>query len=776
MSQSIIDLILVSDHNRIISSGVVDCYLSDHCMVYLCRKIKKKNYNGHNTVLLRSTKIYNPDAFCEVLKRVDWSPVLNCKNVDIAWACFKELFCKVLDMVAPIKKVRVKQKSEPWITDDIHQLLRSRNVSFKMFKKKMDSISFEQYKQRGNEVRDVIKEAKINYFKDKIKQNSQNPKKLWGVLKNLGYSDTVKGKSGNINLKIKGNLVSNPKDVSESFNRYFISLASNLRKQIPPSINKYNEKTTQFYYGQKGVASDAFKLCPVIDSDIYKLMSELNINKAPGIDNIPVKYFKDSAKVTAPLIAYIINLSIQQGEVPLDFKSARVVPLHKKSCKSDMTDYRPVSILCVASKIMERVIYNQIENYIVKNCILYALQSGFRPLHSTETCIIHLTDSIRKAVDKGDFCGMVMLDLQKAFDTIDHEILIYKLKAIGFDKNSLKWVQSYLKDRKQQVDIKGTLSNPLFINCGVPQGSLLGPLFFLLYINDLKVACPEELFLYADDVAAIVVAHRDKEMVEKTMSLQLEEISKWFLDNKLFLHLGKTEAILFASKMKLNKQGSFVVKSNDMILESKSVVQYLGCFIDNKLTGDYMASKMIAKICGKVKFLARQANLLDTYSLRLLANALVQPHFDYASSFWYSSCSQRWKNKLQKSQNKLVRTILKMHPRTHINNDCFKELGLLNVEKRVIFLKLGMSRKILNNMVPKYLVNYYNMVRTQHLYNTRGRDFNIYPCGFKSLVGKNSFLYTSAMAWNKLSTSIKNITELKHFKRVLKKWLMEDTV
>ncbi len=177
------------------------------------------------------------------------------------------------------------------------------------------------------------------------------------------------------------------------------------------------------------------------------------------------------------------------------------------------------------------------------------------------------------------------------------------------------------------------------------------------------------------------------------MTLQLQVMSKWFLDNRLSLHAGKTETILFASKMKLRKDDTLSIKINDMVIEVKKVVNYLGCLIDNKLTGDFMARKVFSKVCGKIRFLARQAKFLDAHSLRLLAGALIQPHFDYATSFWYSSCSQVMKNKLQKAKNKLVRVILKVYSRSSLHSESFKELGLLT-GKTDAFLKLVMSHKM----------------------------------------------------------------------------------
>ena len=211
-----------------------------------------------------------------------------------------------------------------------------------------------------------------------------------------------------------------------------------------------------------------------------------------------------------------------------------------------------MSILSSISKVMERLVYEQVEKYLATKNLMYLFQSGFRTNHSTDTCLLYLTDRIKYEVDAGKYCGMIMLDLQKAFDTVNHSILIAKLKAIGFDKSSTNWMQSYLEGRKQVVEVNASLSPPLPVSCGVPQGSILGPLLFLVYVNDMASACDYELFLFADD-SALLVSGRDKSQVERALSSELRKICTWLADNKLSIHLGKTESILFGSPRNLKK-------------------------------------------------------------------------------------------------------------------------------------------------------------------------------------------------------------------------------
>ena len=197
--------------------------------------------------------------------------------------------------------------------------------------------------------------------------------------------------------------------------------------------------------------------------------------------------------------------------------------------------------------MFEHLVYEQVEEYLVRQNLLYEHQSGFRAAYSTETCLVHLFDYIRQNFDEGKYVGMILLDLQKAFDTVNHAILLSKLQSIGVRNTAVKWFTSYLTGRTQVCDVEGTISDPQDITCGVPQGSILGPLLFLIYINDMPAAVKCKLLLYADD-SALLVSGSDVSEIEKTLGNELDSVSKWLIDNRLSIHLGKTESILFGTK------------------------------------------------------------------------------------------------------------------------------------------------------------------------------------------------------------------------------------
>ena len=496
--------------------------------------------------------------------------------------------------------------------------------------------------------------------------------------------------------------------MANCFNNFFTTVASNLVDKLPSSFKLFNSDSSKFqeFYAGKNVEPDEFMLVSVSEDFIYKELCKLNPSKSTGTDNIPARFVKDAASVLTKPILHIINLLIEQNSVPNDLKSARVVPLFKKNKRCDVGNYRPVSVLSVVSKILERAVYTQLEDYLTKKKLLFDFQSGFRNTFSTDSCLIYLTDYIKTQTSKGLYTGMLMFDLQKAFDTVDHDILCKQLKALCV--KSVDWFRSYLSHRNKVVHVNDTVSDPSLVTCGVPQGSILGPLLFLCYINDMELSISPEskLMLYADD-SAILYSHKDPKAISEKLCFELEMCSKWLIDNKLSLPIGKTECILFGSKRKLRKIGDFSIECNGHTIKAQRSVKYLGLSLNYQLTWEAIVNSIVQKINGRLKFLYRQCSFLEEKLRKSICSALIQYHLDYACSSWYSGLKKHLKKKRQICQNKTVRFIKNLGPRSHIGFSELDSLNMLNVDFRVKQLRLSHVHKIFNETGPSYLSEYF---------------------------------------------------------------------
>ena len=587
-------------------------------------------------------------------------------------------------------------------------------------------------------------------------------------MKSLGYS-SKSSSSAKIVLNVDGNLCHDTRSVCHYINTFFSTIAQTLVNKLPSLSNITGIVTETFedFYRNKGVIPNSFVLQPVTEEFIYTELTGLKVHKGAGLDGIAPKFLKDGARQLTPLITHIVNLSIVSSTVPDDMKSAKVIPLFKKKSRLEVGNYRPVSILSSVSKILEKSVYIQIDNYLSSTNLLYQYQSGFRPGFSTDTCLIHLTDFIRNEVSQGNFVGMLLLDVQKAFDSVNHQILCRKLGAMGIDPS---WFLSYLSNRQQLVCIDGISSSLKSLSCGVPQGSLLGPLLYLCYSNDMETSVRNKLLLYADD-SVIISSHKDPKVISQSLSSDLQSCNNWLINNKLSLHVGKTECILFGSSRKLSKVDQFQVTYNGQVIKAQESIKYLGVTLDQSLSGDIMVDSIIKKATGKLKFLYRYSQYFNQKLRKNLCSALIQCHLDYCCTSWFADLNKSYQRKLQILQNKMVRFILDLSPREHIGQVHLDSIKWLNIHDRVKQLRLNHVFKVYNSLGPSYLDQSFTKTSDSHTHGTRSSSSLNFFVPRVSGCGSNTFFYQGILDWNSLPVNIKSIGDKYVFKTHVKKHL-----
>ena len=311
------------------------------------------------------------------------------------------------------------------------------------------------------------------------------------------------------------------------FKTYFSNLAQDLVSKLPAAPNKFNKSKVANYY-KNAESTNRLTFGHIARETILKILMNIDTAKSAGIDNLNGRFLKDGAEILASPIAQLCNLYITTSSFSDCCKTAKLKPLFKgKGSKTDPKNYRPISLLPLISKIMERVIYDQTELFLSQNNVLYRFQSGFRKNHFTGSCLTFLNDKILQGFDSGLYTGMILIDLQKAFDTINHNILLEKMSLMGFSEKAIGWFKSYLSNRTFKVTIDKIFSSNGNLTCGVPQGSILGPLLFLLYVNDMSQAVSSDLYLYADD-SCLVYQHKDVKVIEQQLNKDFSNLCDWF--------------------------------------------------------------------------------------------------------------------------------------------------------------------------------------------------------------------------------------------------------
>ena len=437
-----------------------------------------------------------------------------------------------IDKYAPPKSKRVGNKKALWITDNRRREIHKQDFLKKKAMLDRKQSTWTQYRRYRNQINSEIKKAKRKYFTDNLELSKSNPKKTWHLINELSsrHSNKVRNIS---EIKIAEQTITEPLEIAEELNLHFSTIGERLASEIPSS-----DIEPETYLRP---TETSFSLTTPSLDVVYKLSSKLNERKSAGLDNILNKLLRMTASIVSPSLTVIFAKSIETGIFPEEWKLARVTPNLKKGKSNDPNNYRPISVILTVAKIFEKSICDQISEYLNVNNLLSHCQYGFRSLHSTLTALVDAANSWSVNIDNGLVNGVVFIDLKKAFDTIDHSILLRKLRMYGVDTISIKWFESYLLHRSQRCSLPGQLSNAAPFPCGIPQDSNLGPLLFLLYINDLP-NCPRLTSprMLADDTNITFAASTLIDL-EKGLNTGLQSLNQWLISNKLSLNVAKTE-------------------------------------------------------------------------------------------------------------------------------------------------------------------------------------------------------------------------------------------
>ena len=509
-----------------------------------------------------------------------------------------------------------------------------------------------------------------------------------------------------------------------------------------------------------------FRLDFITTLEVKHIIDNLNCSKATGVDGIGPKLIKMTSDHICVALTSLINNSIETGIFPNKLKIARVIPIFKKGSTENPSNYRPISILNTISKIFERHVANQMHEFMKETNIIHQTQSGFRKEHSCLTALTYMTDSWMKSIDNGEIVGCVLLDLQKAFDLVDHEILLYKLKLYHFSETTLAWFKSYLNGRYQHVQHNNEKSNELEIKTGVPQGSILGPLLFLLYVNDLPMAIHKSsLDMYADD-STLYTSGRNFSVIEQSLQEDTNNISNWCKINNMAINANKTKCMVVGSKTKVKSNKNLTLSVNNELIENVTNQKILGVNVDNTLEWHLQIKDVCARVNSKLYMFKIISKHLSGNMKVLFYNSYILPVLDYCNTIW-GSCNQTQIYKLSKLQKRAARIILNksFHTPSAI---MFNELSWLSMSNRFKYHMGILVYKALNNIGPSYFCNLVTK-SGNHSYQLRSVTHGDLVIAAKpnTLYLKRTFGYCGMNIWNKIPLDIRCKPSLSKFKTAL---------
>ena len=474
ISKTCLDHIFSNRPGRIHSVCVRVSGLADHLPVFAVRSYKGKDCprarGKHSTIIYRNMKGFDETKFLTTLKEVHWDTVFVFDDMGDMLDTWEQLFNKALDSHCPWRGKRVaREKQVPWMTADVLKHLHRRDSLLKIARVSGSLEDWDKYKMARNRASNAIKTAKKNFFSNCFENNKGNTKGIWKTINTLT----------NINNKKTENSEIAPSKSADDFNKHFASIADRLRSLLP-SVPFDRSKLENFVLSRKD-PEVKFRIPDIKSGFVFDSLRCLKANKARGVDKLGARFLKIASPEIAPSLTKLMNFSFSSSVFPKRWKIAKVAPLFKSGDREDLNNYRPISVLPILSKTLERHVHIHLYEYLLHNNLLYARQSGFRKNHGTETALIKIVDDLLFNLDKNRLSGMVFIDYRKAFDMVDHTILISKLRAYGLEDRTADWFSSYLDGRQQFVSHSDANSEVAAIPHGVPQGSILGPLLFVVF-------------------------------------------------------------------------------------------------------------------------------------------------------------------------------------------------------------------------------------------------------------------------------------------------------
>jgi len=749
-SQSCLDQILSSMPNFVTNPRVMPpVSTNDHCTVSVDVNFSlpvDEPYYRHVWIYKKG----DYESYRKYILNYDWDECFKTSDVNIACDSWTEALMNIASMFIPNKIVLVRPKDKPWFTSALRLLRRKMNRAFKDFKANsagpLHMSKWEKYTRLRDLYKDRIREAISKYNADLNKslgEDIPNDKRWWNTV------NKVLGKAGDDSIPPIKDLNSNAylstsKLKAGAFNSYFLShtklntSGSNLDQTVHPH----------------GPVLDTIH---IMEDEVLDQLKALSANKATGPDNVSARILKEAGVSIVPSLTRLINMSLQTCEMPLAWKKANVIPLHKKGEKDILSNYRPISILSVVSKVFEKVIFKHVYNYLHSENFLTKHQSGFRPRDSTVNQLAYLYHTFSKALDDKLDVRLVFCDVSKAFDRVWHQGLIYKLNRAGITGPLLSWFTSYLKDRNQRVLIKGQHSEWGQIGAGVPQGSVLGPLLFLVYINDLVECVNCHIKLFADDTTLFMMLD-DENLSANVLNDNLCKVKDWADRWLVTFNPTKTESMVISNKRSSVHPPLYY---GNVQIQEVDTHKHLGLTFSSRLSWLPHIKSLLNNVSKLHGVLCRLKNTLDRSVLYKIYKTFVRPKLEYASVIW-SDCTEREKGVLERLQLSFARIVSGARKGTK-NEHLYRDVKWLKLEERRQRNTLLFMHKLVYGEAPDYLVS---LLPDKSInYNLR---HNFIP-QFRARTEKfnNSLIVNGIKLWNSLPQHIKNIQEISVFKRAI---------
>jgi hypothetical protein len=690
----------------------------------------------------------NFDLFREELSIEDWDSCLESDNIDEICDKWTAMFTKISEKVINKKRVKVRPEDKNWFNNYLKRLRRFKDREYGVWTKNRTPLYWEIYKAARNKYFQECDRLKMEYeehiYANLATEINNNPKKWWAlVAKTMG----VNKKSNYPSMVKDGEIYSTDKEKAQIFNQTYLD-SSNLEGR---DYDVPQDETLPEH--------EPLEEITILEKDVDDILKCIDTNKAYGPDNISPRLLKEARPSITKILTKIFNKSLQLAKFPLMWKRANVLPIYKKAETFITTNYRPVSLLSILAKVFEKIVFRHLFNYFRDHFLISIWQSGFLPGSSTITQLTELYDQFCKAVNQGKEVRVVFLDISKAFDRVWHKGLLHKLKRCGITGKLLAWLKDYLSNRQQRVIVNGESSDWGDINAGVPQGSVLGPLLFLVFIDDITHVINNcKIRLFADDTCLFIEVDEHVPTAD-AINEDLENLNQWANQWQVDFSPPKTKELLISKKRDPIDHPQLKLDGEPIV--SVDSHKHLGLTISNDLTWKDHINEMVDKANRRLGILRSLKYKLDRLSLERIYMGFIRPLLEYGDIIWDSPSEAL--NALERVQLNAARIVTGATARCS-SEGLYRETGWEPLSSRRAHHRLTLMFKIMNGKAPMYLIDLEPILvqeRTGYMLRNRG-DIDV-PYARTNLYS-NSFFPSTIRLWNELDIRVKNLPSVDAFK------------
>ena len=762
-TKTLIDLILTNaDH--ITESGTLSTYVSDHQPIYV---IKKKERTKHNSVTFegRSYRQLNLDEMLNNLGKTNWDDLFTCSTPGDAWDILQTRVATELDKQCPVRTTKVKNYVPDWISPNLIDLVKDRDYFYNKAKKTQSEDDWNIAKHLRNVTNSGIRKAKADFVVNELQRNAKDGAKFWRELKKIYPSKKTHQSRTKIQLTdcSTGNRVEDS-DTAMFINDFFVNVGNFAIPHTAPKKRGKKSKKTAKRNGSvlTQQTQPPWSLANFEEEEVLKVLKDIEVGKSSGLQHISNKVLKSVLKVLVTQITYILNLSVDTCIFPKAWKDALVIPIPKGGDLSNVSNYRPISLLPQPGKVLEKLVHNKLTDYIESNLLLNSNQHGFRKHRSTLDALHQLTGQINCNMDSKYPTLATFIDFKKAFDCVQHDLLIDKLQNLHLDARTVSWLKNYLMNRQQRVLANNIVSDSLPITQGVPQGSIIGPLLYIIYANDIaSIIKHSQVAFYADDTV-IYSKCKSLKKAQKLLRLDLKALERWCDRNGIFINAQKTKYMVFGSKVRLAKPDvnniKLSIRNHD--LSRVHSYYYLGITLDEQLNYEIHAQNTLRKVKSKLIQLRTMRYFLSKQAALLVYKNMILPILEYGDIF-FSALPINTRKKMQIMQNKALRIVF--------NKNSRESRKVLHHEAALSELKVRRKLHTLQFLYRKRLDKKLLVRRAYNKRITRSSKKLLFKLKKPNTEKfKDSLFYTGYKIWNQLPVSIQLSDDPNVFKYKIK--------